>query len=965
MGHDRRAARREATAHAPPRTPAPSPSHPTGPDDRELLRLQRTVGNAGVAALVSRTQRDAPPPPPTDPAARGHSAPRGRTPPGRPFDGPVTIQRFEAAHHEHVERGALTGPTDAGPGFSDQEVTDTYFGNWSRDFSQAFSNNPIVGVLGRELLFEVLNALAMMKFGRQLDEADFGIYSPREHIDNPAGQINADLLTGTPLRPQPGGPDEDISSEAAIDELFTVNEAGLPAYLGRSMQYIEEELSTAADLGRNREGLMHLGNGLHTVEDLFAHSNWIEIALGRMWQDNELHQYLDPQLQQELSQRDGEVVETFTPRTSEGRPILTTGTFTTTDTLISLGEALSAFLYEFDPFSASNPARTQATMEMILGRYQEQAGEGTAGPLVARAVGNIGQALGPRLAQQAERAVAGEQPDEDASLFDRAISGARGLAGAAVGAGVGALGGIASSDLAEWVVSTATNRFGQLPLVEAYRFTIKANNRVDAFFTDLDRRLQRVPGYPAIKAWLEQQKDAMREALKPPITAAVRFVGELVQGAFSEMTVQSTNIEEQIRGLLNRRALDVYDATAPENRAALLGNPEFMQLAAFSDEQLERFRAMVSTPEYVRAGPSHSQIAKDHADSPFFGTAAALAMEANRLIRDRLVAVWDAEGNNTPYGQDIAATLPPALVRRLPPPTTPESDWTRDQRRAMEEAAELSPQFRDLARRREGEYLAEHGAFPEAEEHHGVDAAQAALVSGLRGAGTTAQQLPRTLHAVADRVASAAPDAARELRRLAARIPAGMEGLADEVEHLHDSQELRQMAERLRVLAREKEGLIAEVQRVLRSVAERVEAADPGLDDAADRLRGAADVAAPTLRSVGRALRGAAEQVASSIPESMAGERQMSMLAGARERGQATGEWSGELSASHGRGAGGGAISPERQALFDEVRRLMSHPYDSDWWRNTMTEWAGSNRERLSEYIRSRNAGRMHHRHGH
>src|SRR6185503_13082032 len=56
-------------------------------------------------------------------------------------------------------------------------------------------------------------------------------------------------------------------------------------------------------------------------------------------------------------------------------------------------------------------------------------------------------------------------------------------------------------------------------------------------------------------------------------------------------------------------------------------------------------------------GPSHSQITKDHANSPFFGLAFRLAAAAIRRIRDRMLAVW---------GQDAAfdfASFPPNAPR--------------------------------------------------------------------------------------------------------------------------------------------------------------------------------------------------------------------------------------------------------------------------------------------------------------
>ena len=151
---------------------------------------------------------------------------------------PVTVQRSEAKVHEQIERAALTEPGEPGGGapsqFSDQEADAVYFGNWQRDLSQVMISLP-ADIVGEGLLFEAVNFIAVNKFGRDLDRTDFGVYSPREHIDDPAGQMNAELLQNTSNRTVSGTgasttPPEDVS-EQAVHQLFTVNEAGLPAYL--------------------------------------------------------------------------------------------------------------------------------------------------------------------------------------------------------------------------------------------------------------------------------------------------------------------------------------------------------------------------------------------------------------------------------------------------------------------------------------------------------------------------------------------------------------------------------------------------------------------------------------------------------------------------------------------------------------------------------------------------------------
>ncbi len=150
----------------------------------------------------------------------------GRTPP--------TIARFSDTGHHVVEEAALEGA-----GFSRQEMEGIERGNVERDYSQ-------VGV--------VLNTLLLCKPQR------FGGYRPEEHFDN----FIWDAVTrGWRTR---GG--------------SAFREQGVDA--GRTpIDYISAELDEVAGRGLNNDaGLVHLGNAFHTVEDFFAHSNFVELMQG-------------------------------------------------------------------------------------------------------------------------------------------------------------------------------------------------------------------------------------------------------------------------------------------------------------------------------------------------------------------------------------------------------------------------------------------------------------------------------------------------------------------------------------------------------------------------------------------------------------------------------------------------------------------------------------------------------------
>ncbi|HEU4324980.1 MAG TPA: DUF4157 domain-containing protein [Roseiflexaceae bacterium] len=885
------------------------------------------------------------------------------------------VQRFEAQHHEHVERGALSTPTaSGGPGFTDAEATATYFGNWSRDMNQAFSNNPITAALGKELVFEIINVLAMQKFGRQLNPEDFGVYSPREHMDNPAGQINADLLRGEQERTfqqfqeKPAQP-EDISTEEAVRQLFVVNDAGLPAYIGRSIQYVEEQFSTAADSGRTADGLMHFGNGLHTVEDLFAHSNYIEIAIGKLITDGALT--LDPDLSEEMDQRREQgldPIETLAGETTDGRPILTTGSFVTDDTLISVSEAITAFLNDFSPFSPSNSERSQEVMTMILGRYEELADSGEAGRILIPFIQTMGSALTTKLAEAAEQAVAGEQPGEDASLWDRAVSTVRGAAGSLVGGALSLAGSLLQNGWVQDMIASAVNGFGQLPLVEIYQFIMDKVSSIKSFFKWIDSKLEGNPVYDALKSFVKEQMDALRELLKPLITNAVQFVGSLIQKSFSEAEAEKTNIQQQINTLISEKVRDpearrqLESAGTPEAQMALLANADWSRRAQLSPNDLERLRQMLQTPEYVKAGPSHTQIAKDHADSPFFGTAAVLAGHVDQQMRDKLIAVWEAEGNNRQVDpalqKNYAGEIPPELAARLPAPGTPESQLTYEQREALREAQKGAYHYHEHVRRQEGEQLLRDGALPEGEEDHGGEAGYNALTAAVRVLGREILALPETLRSVAARLETAAGDAAASLRHLADQLPRGIEDLIGQVESA-PAAEAPALAARLREMAREKADLIARAQRTLNQVAGVVERADPAMDDVAGAARQLAQQLEPLVPRIGPAFGAVADAMAERGERGMRSQAQLDHVHGLAP--VQTGQWDAELAASHGRAADGQAMSPERAALFGYVREIMNHPYDSTWWHGPLLAWCEQNKERLEAYIRARNTGEMHH----
>jgi hypothetical protein len=61
-------------------------------------------------------------------------------------------------------------------------------------------------------------------------------------------------------------------------------------------------------------------------------------------------------------------------------------------------------------------------------------------------------------------------------------------------------------------------------------------------------------------------------------------------------------------------------------------------------DQTQQLKQLGNVPEWARAGASHSQTAKDHAGSPFFGVAFKVANQADTMLMESMKKAW-AEAN--------------------------------------------------------------------------------------------------------------------------------------------------------------------------------------------------------------------------------------------------------------------------------------------------------------------------------
>ncbi|KAF9041808.1 heterokaryon incompatibility Het-C [Hymenopellis radicata] len=183
-----------------------------------------------------------------------------------------------------------------GPRFSREDIKKVYFGNWLRDYSQAMD---IAGLskLSAETIQLIVAVLGFTVFGYATEEFEInaerlGVYLPVEHIDNPKGYAESEPK-GDARAYNP-----DLRPPVDPRELYIDPRNGMKCYIATEDQgwdsstaHIRRVFIECIEYGRRSEGhrgadldnaYRLLGKGLHTMEDLMAHSNWLEIALRKL-----------------------------------------------------------------------------------------------------------------------------------------------------------------------------------------------------------------------------------------------------------------------------------------------------------------------------------------------------------------------------------------------------------------------------------------------------------------------------------------------------------------------------------------------------------------------------------------------------------------------------------------------------------------------------------------------------------
>ncbi|KAL4923977.1 Het-C domain-containing protein [Aspergillus undulatus] len=211
----------------------------------------------------------------------------------------ASISKVEGKNWRHgdIEDMLKTIAFIKGHKWTSNMIKRVYFGNWLRDYSQAMDVGTLKN-LPADTIRILVWVLSFMSFGYATAEFEvtadrLGVYRPEEHIDNPK-----DYADNEDARQYDGrlrGPIRTIELEIDLEtgmKNYIANEKGDWA---TSAAYIKFSLARSIHYGRlytsgHRKGseedlceaLRCLGQGLHTLEDFAAHTNYIELALREM-----------------------------------------------------------------------------------------------------------------------------------------------------------------------------------------------------------------------------------------------------------------------------------------------------------------------------------------------------------------------------------------------------------------------------------------------------------------------------------------------------------------------------------------------------------------------------------------------------------------------------------------------------------------------------------------------------------
>lgn len=867
------------------------------------------------------------------------------------LDAATGPQGFEASKHQ----ASLTHAMQEA-GFTDREQDAAYFANWCRDMSQAIVPT-VVDHIGAEAATTLVSILAEEKFGRPITATQLGAYKPVEHIDSPAGQIPADFVQKgqgiLPLASGRGQYDLNVAdySPEHIAEQYQVNDSGVPHYIMLSREYIKTEARAALEAGRTPEGLAHVGNFSHTMEDLFAHSNWIEAAIGYLIKNHAIP--LPRDVQEDVTRREkrGEpAVETYAAElhtaANEARPILMTGSFSGgeagNDTFVSIKaevqNMLGALVGHANPFrEGGNKQKYWALALQILGHVKEAANANALGQMIVAQIDEIIDKTHPGAAITGVTGGLAKRTRGMEGFTGRLARGAAQLLDRGTRAVVEEVGEAWRGTLRQGVAGIV-NRLGkELDLVAIALYVEKAEGALENIWKDLRKIVMELPKairdliLPKLAAAEKEFKDRMRELCDAALEKAVGVLLDALEAASKRVDVAETNLDvklDDLREGLRKKLKEVIGRVAPEEqRPALIariesalpeelvgiaGDPALKDMLAGLDEKtrtsMERIRQLESVPEWVRASASHSQLAKDHPDSPFFGAAFVVANAADVKMMTLMRRAWAERGYAGP-----TKALAGGYAR------TEESE-TGDYNPIIDpHAAEAHRQNRFLETRDKATYILEHGI------------GEPQLIEDLRKALEQLVEVQK----------------ARPLVGPLAR------GLIDTIRHHPDTPAVLDYAERLR----NELAPWLEQQELERQVGRAEDRAGRAGEAAVRRVLRLLDSIKASFHHEGHE-RG-------SDPEHAHGPRTEAHFVSQidtlnRWRGPDRGLVGPHVEGDRGLDARVAKARTVEDTLFAEIDRIFAHPYDSTWWHEILRNWARAHPSVVAQSIRDRNTGRAH-----
>lgn len=215
----------------------------------------------------------------------------GEVPPGSEFKGFVWRHGDLAEVLKFLPTSFVTGYR-----FTKLQRKQIYFGNWLRDFSQVIDTTCLENV-PEPILRAIVSVMAFMEFGFATDEFDvtrerLGCYTHVEHIDNPCGYPDDAKKIDARLRGPVDPRELEIDPETGMKNYIANSGHGWDTSAG----YLREQLLECIELGRKgraqhetdarKDSFRRLGAALHTLEDFSAHSNFVELCLHELGEED-------------------------------------------------------------------------------------------------------------------------------------------------------------------------------------------------------------------------------------------------------------------------------------------------------------------------------------------------------------------------------------------------------------------------------------------------------------------------------------------------------------------------------------------------------------------------------------------------------------------------------------------------------------------------------------------------------